>query len=357
MTIQEMKNSGLLLFEAISGSRAYGTNLPQSDTDLRGVFIMPKKEFYGLQEITQINDATNDEVYYELSKFLELLSKSNPNMLEMLAMPEDCIQYRHPLFEHFVASDFLSKQCQQTFAGYAMSQVKKARGLNKKIVNPIGKERKSVLDFCYVIQGHGSISLKDWLSRNNFKQENCGLIKIDHFRDVYAVFYDANDQHGFKGIMKKETANEVLLSSVPKGVDSVAILSFNKDGYQVYCKDYRNYWDWVEKRNVERYANTVQHGKNYDAKNMMHTFRLLDMAAEIARENRIIVRRPNRDFLLKIRKGDFEYEELLKLAEAKIAEIEVLYAKSDLPDKPNLVKINQLLIKIREVWYLKNEVV
>lgn len=357
MTIQNLKNSNNLLFETISGSRAYGTDLPHSDIDLRGVFIMPKSEFYSLRETTQVNDKTNDEVYYELSKFLDLLAKSNPNMLEMLAMPEDCVQYRHPLFERFSASDFLSKQCQHTFAGYAMSQVKKARGLNKKIVNPMGKERKSILDFCYVIEGHGSVALQDWLNRNNLNQEHCGLVKIDHFSNIYAVFYDAKKEYGFKGIMKKDTANEVLLSSVPKGVDSVAIMSFNKDGYQVYCKDYRNYWDWVAKRNSERYANTVEHGKNYDAKNMMHTFRLLEMAAEIAREKRIIVRRPNRDFLLKIRKGDFEYAELLERAEAKIAEIEILYAKSDLPDKPDFKKINQLAIEIREAWYAKKSAI
>jgi hypothetical protein len=33
---------------------------------------------------------------------------------------------------------------------------------------------------------------------------------------------------------------------------------------------------------IERFENTVSHGKNYDAKNMMHVFRLLD------NENRIL---------------------------------------------------------------------
>ena len=268
-------------------------------------------------------------------------------------MPPHCILYQDPLFELLKTSDFLSKNCENSFGNYAYAQIKRARGLNKKIVNPIGEERKTVLDFCYVIQGHGSVALEKWLAQNGYQQEYCGLVKIDHFRDVYAVFYDKTGVHGFKGIMKKSIANEVLLSSVPKGVESVAILSFNKDGYQVYCKDYRNYWDWVDKRNVERYANTVEHGKNYDAKNMMHTFRLLDMAAEIAWEKRVIVRRPNRDFLLKIRKGDFDYEELLERAEVKISEIEVLYAKSDLPETPDLDKINRLLIEIRDEWYLK----
>jgi len=151
--------------------------------------------------------------------------------------------------------------------------------------------------------------------------------------------------------MQKSIANEVLLSSVPKGVDSVAILSFNKDGYQIYCKDYRNYWDWVKKRNAERYENTVEHGKNYDAKNMMHTFRLLDMAAEIAAQKTINVRRPNRDFLLKIRRGEFNYDELVELAEQKINTIENLYANSDLPEKPNLGKINEIVATIRQEWY------
>jgi hypothetical protein len=33
MTIADLRQQNLILFEAISGSRAYGTNLPHSDTD------------------------------------------------------------------------------------------------------------------------------------------------------------------------------------------------------------------------------------------------------------------------------------------------------------------------------------
>ncbi len=83
----------------------------------------------------------------------------------------------------------------------------------------------------------------------------------------------------------------------------------------------------------------------------MHTFRLLDMAEEIARFGEIRVRRPNRNFLLKIRKGDFDYDELLNWAEEKIKRIELLYAESDLPEKPDLEMINQFLIEIRNDWY------
>ena len=39
MTIADLRQQNLILFEAVSGSRAYGTNLPHSDTDLKGVFM------------------------------------------------------------------------------------------------------------------------------------------------------------------------------------------------------------------------------------------------------------------------------------------------------------------------------
>lgn len=50
---------------------------------------------------------------------------------------------------------------------------------------------------------------------------------------------------------------------------------------------------------------------------MMHTFRLLNMAEEIAREGIVNVRRGDREFLLKIRSGVFSYEELVELANEK----------------------------------------
>lgn len=350
MTIVDLKEKNILLFESIAGSRAYGTDLPTSDTDKKGVFILPQKEIYGFNYVPQVSDERNDNVYYEIGRFIDLLVKNNPNMLELLAMPENCILLQHELFQKIKPELFISKLCEKTFAGYAMTQVKKARGLNKKIINPVEKERKSILDFCYVVKGHGSVPLKKWLAENNFKQHNCGLASIPHFRDVYAVFY-SEEKIGFKGIMHKENSNEVSLSSIPKGMEKVGALSFNKDGYKTYCKDYREYWSWVEKRNEERYKNTVSHGKNYDAKNMLHTFRLLDMAEEIAQYGKIIVRRPNRDFLLKIRSGEFDYDELVKWAEDKIDNIKRLFERSDLPERPDTEKANQLLADIREEYY------
>lgn len=350
MTLETVRNGDGVLFECISGSHAYGLNHPASDIDKRGVFIQPKEMFFSMKRLEQVADEKNDEVFYEIEKFVELLIKSNPTALEVLNTPKEHVIQKHPIFDLLNVSDFISKQCLKTFAGFAFSQIKKARGLNKKISNPMGKHRKSILEFCYVTHKHGSIPLLTFLEKNNLKQEHCGLVNIAHMKDLYALFY--NEDINYKGIIRKELANEVSLSAIPKGEESVATLYFNQDGYSAYCKDYQQYWDWVEKRNESRYQKTKEHGKNYDSKNMMHTFRLLNMAEEIATTKGFSnIRTADKDFLWEIRNGNFEYDELLQMADNQINKMKLLFEKSTLPDFPNPKAANEILIKIRETFY------
>jgi len=351
MTIQDLKDQGLIIYECISGSRAYGLETATSDTDIRGVFILPKDMIFGLEYVPQVANETNDIVYYELGRFFELLKKNNPNILELLNTPKDKILIKHPVMDKIDPTIFISKKCKDTFGGYAFTQVKKARGLNKKIVNPVDKERKSMLNFCYVLHGQGALPLSKWLELNNYQQEQCGLVNVAHFKAVYGIYYDENNEFGYKGIQKKDSATTVLLSSIPKGAKSVGHLYFNEDGFVKYCKDYREYWEWVEQRNEHRYQDNLEHGKNYDSKNMMHTFRLLDMAIEILSTGKINVRRPNRDELLSIRKGDWEYDELIEKADAKMKELEKAFSSSHLPKEPNYDAIESLLVACRKEIY------
>jgi len=359
MTISDLRQRDLILFEAISGSRAYGTHLPHSDIDLKGVFILPEAEFYGLDYVPQVANDTNDEVFYELRRFVELLLKNNPTVLELLGTPPDCVVYRHPLFAAFRAEDFLSKLCRQSFAEYAVAQIRKARGLNKKINHPEPPARKSVLDFCYVTVGAGAQPVATWLARHGYAATQCGLANVNHLTDLYALFVDEtpDQRHGYRGLVRDpETSQDVQLSSVPKAETPVAYLSFNRNGYSTYCRVYREYKEWEQKRNPERYQNTVQHGKNYDAKNMLHVFRLLRMAGEIATECRLHVRRPDREFLLQIRRGEFGYEQLVTEAEILIEQVESAFAASALPEAPNRDAAEQLLVQLRQAWYAGQQV-
>ena len=245
---------------------------------------------------------------------------------------------------------FISKICKHSFGGYAIEQIKKARGLNKKIVNPMEKKRKSILDFCHVIDGYDTIPLMEFLENKNLNHDNCGLVNLPHARDTYSLFHNLSIP--YKGITNNEdTSNEVRLSSIPKGEVPIATMIYNKDGFTVYCKKYKDYWDWDKKKNPHRYAENVKNGKSFDGKNMMHCHRLLDMAIEIGEGKGVIVRRPNREQLLSIRKGECEYDELIMDAEKKIKLMDEVYDKSSLPMGVDRKFADDILVKIRKTRY------
>lgn len=88
---------------------------------------------------------------------------------------------------------------------------------------------------------------------------------------------------------------------------------------------------------------------------MMHTIRLLRVAKEIAEEGKLNVKRPDRDFLLNVKMGTYEYDDLLAQAEEMKEELNTLYENSTLPDQPDLDKVNELLVKVRSEFYSRDE--
>ena len=217
-TIDYLRKSGLIAYEYRRGSHMYHLNTPTSDEDTGGVFICPPEMLEGLrsQYVEQVADEKNDTVFYEFGRWVELLIKSNPTALESLFAPEDCIIGPvHPAVQFILdhRDMFLSKECFKTFYGYAVSQIGKARGLNKKIVNPV-TERKDILDFCYTFKNQGSYPIKDWLKDHKLDQKYCGLVNIPNMRDMYGVYYDFAAYFKFEGIdsaLDKTISTETFL--------------------------------------------------------------------------------------------------------------------------------------------------
>jgi hypothetical protein len=125
---------------------------------------------------------------------------------------------------------------------------------------------------------------------------------------------------------------------------------FNHDAFRAHCKAHREYWEWVGQRNEKRYITNTQHGRGYDSKNLLHTIRLLDMASEIAREGVLHIRRPNREYLLRVRSGEFEYDDLISYAEEQLAGVVAAFEVSHLQDRPDRQRVNRLLVEIREAF-------
>lgn len=352
-----------ILYKAIVGSKAYGLDLPTSDTDIRGIFLQPNEYRLGNGYKEQLNDIKNDIVYYELNRFINLLAGGNPNIIENLFVPEDKILHFddriRPLYDN--RHKFLTKKIRLTFGGYSISQIKKARGLNKKIVNPVSQDRKTPLDFCYMFEKEDGYMMlaQQWLKKHNMKQECIGLSEMPNGVQLYKVHYDwlaetKNDNpryadietHGFRGIVSSDS-DDIRHSEIPKRFKVESFMFFNKDGYSAYCKEYKEYWEWVGKRNPHRYNDNVSHSQNYDGKNMMHCLRMLDMAIEVAEGKGVNLVRPNREWLLSVRKGMVRYDEIISLIEEKKQRMDEAFAKSDLPEDVDADMVHNILLQIR----------
>lgn len=342
------------IFKCIVGSHLYGTNIETSDTDYKGIFILSQNDYLGLSYPKQI-DHSKDYVSYEVGRFLQLLMTGNPNMIDLLFIPDEFVLSKDPLYNLILEhrNKFITKECKNSFVGYAISQIRRAKSLDKKLNWEKSKiERKLVKDFCYIVTPMGLTLFEDWLRRQRGNQfsspDHYCLSKVNHGRDMYNLYWDENHVNGFY----QENSNEVRVDSIPKEILPTGILYFNKDAYSQHCRDYNQYQEWLKTRNTDRYKESSVKEQFIDSKNLMHCRRLLDMAIDIATLGKVIPNRENTEELLKIRKGECNLQEVLNTAEKDVIRIEELFSKSSLPDKVDFTFVNNLLIKIRK-WSIQ----
>lgn len=382
LTIEDIKNNGWLIYETLRGSQVYNTHTQYSDKDYFGIFILPLEYLLANKYIPQVEDKKGDTVYYEIGRYLELLKKSNPSILESLFISEEHVLYKNPLMDIILEhkDKFITKECKKSVLGYSVAQIKAATRQNSYIRWAENKtQRKGVLDFIYTQYKQGSQLFTEWLSERGMKQEYCGLVKVEHMRYCYNVFYDYRqhfifedlseqefyrlfkfhingilENYKYKGIVKDgEKSNDISLSSIPKGEKPIALVQFNKDAYTIHCGEYAGYVKWLEERNPSRYIHNEEHGQGIDSKNMYHMIRLLWMGNEIAAGKGMIVKRSEeeREYLLNIRKGKISLKTLLDKSEDLIKEADRLFDESNLPESIEDQLIEDLTLTIRKKWY------
>lgn len=115
-----------IIYRCIVGSRAYGLDHDESDTDRRGIYLPPAERHWSLWGVPeQIESDATQECYWELQKFLLLALKANPNILECLYTP--LVEHETELAAELRAmrGAFLSRLIYQTYNGYVLSQFRR----------------------------------------------------------------------------------------------------------------------------------------------------------------------------------------------------------------------------------------
>lgn len=347
-----------VIYACYAGSLAYGTNLPTSDVDIRGIFcadpINIRTPFYPVSEVN-IPDAEDGKLY-ELTNFMKLFTDMNPNIIELLFTDKDSIITDSEAYNILreIAPKLLSKKVAFTFSGYAASQLKRIKGHDKWINNPQPVEKPSQLDFLKVVHSYSSYvthKTKNKDLKTILKNANNMCSLVPYGDNIYAVVEDYENAGVVdidKEILKvtpQEDISELSKSRIP-----LFIIKYLVDEHTKAKDNHKNYWTWKENRNEKRHALEVQFG--YDTKHAMHLVRLLRMGEEILKTGEVLVKRPDAKELLDIRNGAWALEDLLKWAEEKDNYIRgSLYRDSKLPKNTDIKLAAKTLMNVQDICW------
>lgn len=118
-----------IILEGLTGSRAYGLDTKNSDSDYKGVYLLPTSTVLSIgfdPQHTTKDHVDPDWVYHEVGKFMKLVLNGNPTVTELLYLDE--YTTLTPIGQLLIdnRSAFLStKSVMNAYRGYAFSQAKK----------------------------------------------------------------------------------------------------------------------------------------------------------------------------------------------------------------------------------------
>jgi hypothetical protein len=240
------------LIRHLSGSKAYGTSTPESDTDIRGIFAAEKEQiitpFFPVKQQT-IEDEEDTELW-ELHHYMNsYVTKANPNMIETLWIDESDILFCTDEYKYLRSfnEQLLSKKVAFTYSGYAVAQLKRIKGHNKWINNPQPKEAPKHKDFLKMVQNFTDekIMPRDF-TFNSFKNKNI----VHYGGDIFGVV----DKGGNSAITESGDFNISVkqLSDSSSQESPLFIFKYLKDEYLRAKDNHHNYWQWKNNRNEKR---------------------------------------------------------------------------------------------------------
>ena len=116
---------GVLRYQVLTGSRAYGLAGPDSDEDWRGFYQLSNEMLWGLGQLPPETVALPpDQVYWELRRFVRLCLAGNPNLIPLLWVEPEFVALTSPLAEALRRrrQRFFSDAMVRAYLGWAQSE-------------------------------------------------------------------------------------------------------------------------------------------------------------------------------------------------------------------------------------------
>ena len=313
----KLGNNIILL--GLGGSHAYGTSNENSDLDIRGITLNPKSDILLGKDFGEVVNVETDTTIYSINKMIDLLTKCNPNTIEILGLlPEHylvCTDIGKELLDN--RKMFLSKICVYTFGNYANDQLRRMENKAARTADQ-KKQEENILK-----------SIQN--AKYSFKDRY-----FSHPDDAIELYIDESDQEDY---------------------DTEIFMNAHFSGYPL--RDYLGMWNEMKSivsiygKIGKRNKNVIEHNKL--GKHMMHLIRLYMMCIDILEKEEIITyRSEEHDLLMSIRNGEYldenkqpipEFYELVDEYEKRLN-----YAKENtsLPDVPDYKRINDFKMYVNE---------
>jgi hypothetical protein len=306
-----------MIFATFGGSHAYGTNVPDSDIDVRGCALNSSRDLLGRTNFEQVVDNQTDTTIYSFNKLVGLLENCNPNTIELLGCRPDSYHFYNEIGKLLVEKRkmFLSRKAIYAFGGYATQQLRRLQAALAR--NNYGQSEK---------EAHILSSCKSAMFSFNERYQ-------DFENGTFQLYVDQSQQED----LDTEIFADVSLKHYP-------------------LRDYKNIWSDLNKI-IKDYGKITQRNKKKDdaylAKHAMHLIRLYLMCIDILEKEEIITyREHDLPLLMSIRNGEFQNEDGTFRQEfydmVNEYEKRMNYAKenSSLPEKPNSKEIEEFTMYV-----------
>lgn len=310
-------NSIILL--GLGGSYAYGMEQPTSDLDIRGIALNKKEEILLGKDFEQVTETDTDTTVYSFNKMVDLLSKNNPNTIEIIGLKPEHYLHLSEIGQELLDNRhmFLSKLCINSFGGYAQAQF---RRMSNKAARLVGQE----------------------------ENERFILKSIDNaMYDLRERHYPYNDG-GIKLYVDK---------AVTPGYNSEVFVDTDLKHYPL--RDFTGLWNELKSitTSYKKFGRRNEKAVSYDklGKHCAHLLRLYMMCIDILeREEVITYREKEHDLLMKVRNGEYldsnrqPISVFYDLVDEYEKRFEYAKQNTSLPDYPDYKKINEFKVYVNE---------
>lgn len=314
-----------ILYVTEYGSKLYGTDTPESDTDYRGIFLPSydsrilgtDPDYIKLDTNTsnEANSSKDIDIHLDsIHKWFNLLAKGETGAIDVLfSMWSSSSTYFVPTFTDWVKGNYLSliTSNPKAFCGYAIGQAKRN--------NVKGQRYNELCEF--ISNTKQAFNFKELVPRD----QKLGHTEMDLSGYKYINWKEAEPPRGQSGTW---TYLEVLGKLYPP--------TWKLDFVLEKLEEMKEQYGDRAKKAVD----------NVDWKALSHALRVVQEVKELLSTRFIKFPLQDRRYILEIKQGKHELEDIVQELSNYIEEIDELVKITDLPNKVDQNKIDKFILEL-----------